>query len=344
MRALHSQCLNVDPVTCIELDVAEDGRCYVDWHAAFGKVPVDVYRLPSAPAAPEQIARAAVSELAFDVDDNDPVVHLRLEPAGRAPLLIAERAPRLAGSVNFRDIGGYATDDGRCLRWGRIYRSGHMTNLDERGKQRFAALGINTLCDFRLAEERAREKTELPGPPELRILGIPPGIGDKRYFHRLFAASTSPEPVMEAMHALFGALVRDCAPYFTRLFETLLEAPPGALLLNCSAGKERTGTGVALLMSALGVPRETIMYDFMLSERYLPIESEVPRALKKYEVAPDRPDGRAVIMPLLETHESFLNAAFTAIESDHGNVETFLEHHYGLDQAARARLRDIYTV
>ena len=56
------------------------------------------------------------------------------------------------------------------------------------------------------------------------------------------------------------------------------------MLLNCSAGKERTGIGAALVLSALGVPRRTVLYDFMLSERYFPAESEIPRVREKYGV------------------------------------------------------------
>ena len=219
-----------------------------------------------------------------------------------------------------------------------------MTNFTSRDKHTFAALDIRTVCDFRLADERANESTELPGPPALHVLGIEPGLGDKFYFHRLFASTDDPNELMEAMRAMLVSLVHNVAPRYGRLFEVLCANPPGAVLMNCSAGKERTGVGAALVLSALGVPRETILYDFMLSRIYFPAETEVPRVLEKYAVKQRGAAGRALIMPLLETHASFLEAAFAAIDEDFGSTAAFLAHHFGLGPAECARLQDIYTV
>jgi protein-tyrosine phosphatase len=258
-------------------------------------------------------------------------------------VVVAERAVPFAGGVNFRDLGGYRTEDGRRVRWGRLFRSGHLSGLTEDDKRGFAALGVNTVCDFRLAEERADENAELPGAVTMHTIGIPPGIGDRHFFHRLFASADAVEPILDALHDMVRSLVREAAPRYAALFEVLLAAPAGTILMNCSAGKERTGVGSALVLAALGVPRETIMYDFMLSGIYFPAAAEVPRVLEKYGVTHRGELGRALIMPLLETRASYLEAAFTAIDQDFGSTEDFLAHYYGLRAAELARLRDIYT-
>ncbi|MEQ8660704.1 MAG: tyrosine-protein phosphatase [Gammaproteobacteria bacterium] len=334
----------MDPVT--EIDVARDARGHyrIDWTRAFGACPGDV-RVALTPAALAQAPLAAHGTGALEVA---PLAHarrhyFRLEPAAAEAVVVAERGVTFAGGVNFRDLGGYRTAHGRRLRWGRLFRSGHMAGLTADDKTQFAALDIRTVCDFRLAEERASENAELPGDVRMHTIGIPPGIGDRHFFHRLFASADSVEPILAALHDMLRSLVREAAPNYRRLFEVLLAAPDGAVLMNCSAGKERTGVGSALVLAALGVPRATIMYDFMLSGTYFPAAAEVPRVLEKYAVAQRGELGRTLIMPLLETRASYLDAAFDAIDQDFGSIENFLAHHYGLRETERARLRDIYT-
>ena len=335
----------MDTITAITVARNADQHYRLAWDARFTQQPVSVY-VASEPGAFDRSNAAAegvLGQVEIELTDSAARSYFLLVPESDLSIIVAERNVPMAGGINFRDIGGYRTGSGRRLRWGRLFRSGHMSNLTADDKRYFDALAISTVCDFRLAEERENEKTELPGSPTLHTLGIPPGIGDKHFFHRLFAATGDPADVVDAMHQMLACLVRDAAPFYARLFDVLLSDPPGAVLLNCSAGKERTGVGTALLLSALGVPRDTIMYDFMLSGTYFPVESEVPRALEKYAVQTPGEAGRALIMPLLETRESYLEAAFAAIDEDFGSSEDFLRENYALDAKALARLRELYT-
>ena len=83
----------------------------------------------------------------------------------RAHLFLAERVIRFEGGVNFRDLGGYETGDNRAIRWGKLYRSGHLSNLTENDKVNFESLQIRAICDFRVDDERAKESAQLPGNP-----------------------------------------------------------------------------------------------------------------------------------------------------------------------------------
>lgn len=334
----------MDPVTQVTVTREADGDYRLDWGDAYGVTPVTVRAALAADAlATAPAARDARESLVLGPLDPQRRHYFRLEPAAGEAVVVAERAVPFTGGVNFRDLGGYRTHDGRRVRWGRLFRSGHLSGLNADDKRGFAALDVRTVCDFRLAEERAGENAELPGTVAMHTIGIPPGIGDRHFFHRLFARAESVEPILEALHDMVRSLVREAAPRYAALFEVLLAAPAGAILLNCSAGKERTGVGSALVLAALGVPRETIMYDFMLSGIYFPAAAEVPRVLEKYGVTHRGELGRALIMPLLETRASYLETAFAAIDQDFGSIGDFLAHHYGLRAAELARLRDIYT-
>ena len=178
---------------------------------------------------------------------------------------------------------------------------------------------------------------------QVDVLEITPGIGDRYFFNRLFASTDDPQQVVDAMHEMMRVLELTAAPRYQRLFEVLLECAPGAVLINCSAGKERTGVASALLLTALGVPRATILKDFLLSQRYFPFESEIPRVITKYDVKAGGDAARQLIMPLLETRESYLQSAFAAIDERYGSGEGLLKTLYGLGPADLARLRDHYT-
>lgn len=334
----------MDALLTITVEQPRPGQYEIAWDDRFTSAPVTIRGAPDPAGAAhgEEFARDARGGAAVSVPDPARRWYFHLAPSAGESLQVAERGVPFAGGVNFRDLGGYRTGAGLRLPWGRLYRSGHMAHLTAEDKTLFATLGIRDVIDFRMATERASEVTDLPGEPAIHVLGVPPGVGTKEYLDNVFASADGPQPVIEAMHAILRGLVRDCAPYYARLFERLLEGPAGALLLNCSAGKERTGVGVALLLAALGMPRETIIYDFMLSERYYPVEREASRAIAKYHI--DRGAAtRAIIMPLLETRPSYLEVVFEAIENDWGTVDAFLEKRLGVGAAERARLVELYT-
>ena len=91
--------------------------------------------------------------------------YFKLVSESGAHLFLAERAIRFEGGVNFRDLGGYETSDNRAIRWGKLYRSGHLSNLTENDKVNFESLQIRAICDFRVDDERAKESAQLPGNP-----------------------------------------------------------------------------------------------------------------------------------------------------------------------------------
>lgn len=336
----------MDSLHAIRVEADGEGL-RIEWDAGYTAGPVDLYAGPAPDAfdLARPLLRGARGEARLGPDWAHPRHYFRLVPADAEPLVVARRDVPLDGCVNFRDLGGYLAADGRRVRWGRLFRSGHMANLSERGKRDFAALDIRAVCDFRLAEERASENAELPGAPPIATIGIPPGVGDREYFHRVFASTDDPRVVLEAVHETMRSIVLDAGARYARMFEVLLERKDGAVLLNCSAGKERTGIGSALVLEALGVPRETILADFMLSRRYFPATSEIPRVREKYAVrARDDAQATALIMPLLETHESYLAAAFAAIDERRAGATTFLAEVCGVGPAELRRLRELYTV
>lgn len=336
----------MDKLLAVRVSPVAPALYEIEWDEDYTAGPVDVYahRRPDAgddAGAPRvRGARGGVRIAAPDIARP----YFRLVPAHGEALIVARRDVPLEGCVNFRDLGGYRTEDGRRVRWGRVFRSGHMANLSAAGKREFATLGIRAICDFRMSEEREAERAELPGAPTLTTLEIPPGVGDRWYFHRVFAATRDPADVAAAVHATMRAIVHDAGARYARMFDVLRSGRSGSVLLNCSAGKERTGVGVALFLSALGVPQATVLHDFLLSGVYFPARSEFARVRQKYGIQADSDEAAMeLVMPLLETRASYLDAAFTAIADEHESLENFLTRVCGVGPAARRELRELYT-
>ena len=270
--------------------------------------------------------------------------YFKLVSESGAHLFLAERAIRFEGGVNFRDLGGYETSDNRAIRWGKLYRSGHLSNLTENDKVNFESLQIRAICDFRVDDERAKESAQLPGNPLFFESPIMPGLGHDRYFHDLFKSAADADEVIEAMHKLMINLVANADSNYLNLFEALSSVTGGSFLMNCSAGKERTGVGVALLMLALGVSKEDVKRDFLLSKLYFPYEKELDRIYEKYELDPENPKSKSLIEPLLVTRESYIDCVLDYILTNFGTFEHFLVEKLRLDGHSIEQLRDTYTI
>jgi hypothetical protein len=180
------------------------------------------------------------------------------------------RLVALEGSFNFRDLGGYATGDGRTVRWGRLYRSDALHELTPADVAHLRALGLRTVVDLRTERELDRSGR---GPLE------PEGIA----FHHLAVVKEGVRGDGTAEGAAGREAVGAPAPVGDDLAERYLwyldvggDAIAGALTLfggaehyplvfHCAAGKDRTGVLAALVLGILGVDRDTIVADYVIT-------------------------------------------------------------------------------
>ena len=122
--------------------------------------------------------------------------------------------------------------------------------------------------------------------------------------------------------------VIDQADQYRQMFSCLLDHEEGGSLVHCAAGKDRTGFAVAMILSALGVPRETIFADYMLTANYLFADKEIPRLTKKYQW----PGEPAVMCPMLEVRPDYLMAAFDIIDREFASIEEYQQQILGVGQ------------
>ena len=176
---------------------------------------------------------------------------------------MTSRRVALRGPVNFRDLGGYPTADGRSVQWGRAYRSDSLHRLDEADGPRLAELGIVTAIDFRANDELDR-------------IGIGPlGDLDVRHVHlatidRALHGREMPDvSQLRTAAEIYFTMLETGAPSYAEALREMAE--PGALpaVFFCMAGKDRTGVFAALLLGLLGVPDEHIVADYALTAEVL---------------------------------------------------------------------------
>ncbi len=240
-----------------------------------------------------------------------------------------DRVFPLQGVSNFRDLGGYAGDGGRPLRWRRLYRSDHFGALTGADRAQLAALGIARSFDFRGVAERAATPYELAGAVQ-HPLSIEPSVVQR--LQALAAAGTqlTVPMVQDLMSDLYRALVLDQAHRFEELFAHLLEAE-APMVFHCTAGKDRTGVAAALILLALGVPRAVVQQDYLLTNQHY-----------RHPALPQTDTPIAVLQVLWRVDDGFLDAALQAIDAHPGGLPAYLEQRLGLGPAALAVLRARY--
>ncbi len=236
----------------------------------------------------------------------------------------------LEGAFNFRDIGGYETDDGRHVRWHRVYRSGQIHKLTDADVAAFESRRILTVVDLREKDEYTSAPDRLP--PGATLISCAGGkITPMEDWAHMLAGATSGVPFMKAFYSDIHGLAARFKPYF----QTLLDLPDDhALLLHCMAGKDRTGIGIALLLLALGVPRARIVEDYLLTNTH-------GTKVLFGEHAERLPE--SVRQDLLAAKEEYLQAFFAALEEHHGSDVQFLTQAIGLTPEKIARLREKFT-
>lgn len=240
----------------------------------------------------------------------------------------------LTGGFNLRDFGGYATADGRRVKSGMLYRSGTMFLLTGEDEAHLAALGIATICDFRRSDERRQEPTRWHGEgTEYWSRDYHDSTGTLSAM--ITEATISPARIREFMIELYRDIPTDHAPAYRAMFDRLASGQV-PLLINCAAGKDRTGVGAALILNLLGVPRETIVADYLLTNQadFGRLLSRKGTTLARFAHLPAE-----TIRPVLAAEPAYLDAMFAKLDRSHGGIDGYLADVIGVDADARERIR-----
>jgi len=250
-------------------------------------------------------------------------------PLHPTPTAAPARSLPLTGASNFRDLGGYIGHDGRAVKWRRLFRSDHLAALTPQDQTLLAELGVARTIDFRGKAESAAHSYALPGVA-YHPLVIEPTVVQRamelaRAGHHLTA-----QDAVGLMQQTYRGFVYDNAPRFAELFRLLL-ASDAPTVIHCTAGKDRTGFAAALILLALGVPRDVVMHDYLLTNALY----QRPPGMGSH--APED-----VLRVLWRVQEEFLDAALHLVDNDYGGLQTYLVDVLGVDAAAQRELAGRY--
>lgn len=320
----------------------------LQWDAAAGPASIFVASTPYSGSRALKPTAAAVADGAADVTAPSVPRPYFLIRARGGESWTAERLLPLQGGRNFRDMGGYAAAGGKTVRWGRLYRSGVMSGLTAADMTYLRALNINTICDLRSVQERQAEHSAFLAAPDAKVVSFDYEMASS--LDGIARARTRDEAVA-GFAAAYIDFLDMLTPQYTDMFARLVrgEAP---LAFNCSAGKDRTGTAAALILSVLGVSRETVLADYALTEVYTPPATYVA-AMNSSTPTPGLTPQQAealrrlppeVLQVLMGSDPAVMRLVLAEIDTRFGGPAAVAKTKFGVTDAGIARMRQLYLV
>ncbi len=251
-----------------------------------------------------------------------------------------DRVKPLKGVMNFRDFGGYSGDDGAIVKPGLLFRTGSLHRADDSDIDFLNTLNIDFQVDLRRQAERAHEPNKW-APHEVHTYNDTTGIAGAHieFMKNGQLTADSSRQFMVDYYAR-APWVDSHVDLYQRWFRRLAETD-GAGMINCAAGKDRTGIGCALTLTLVGVDDDTVMQDYLLTNTAVNLEERLPKARAKWEERLGiKLDNDEVVHPFLGVKEEYLHKAYATIREKHGSIEGYAEEVLGVDESRRQQLKD----
>ena len=246
---------------------------------------------------------------------------------------ISSRSVTMDNVQNFRDMGGYQTKDQKNIRWGKLFRSGELSSLNEWDALRLNNLEIKTIIDFRTLHETEKAPIRYP---KAKIITAPISLGDTNlFFEKIREGRLRKGDALIFMQDTYIGFVKQQGKQFAKALRILLDENNYPVLFNCSLGKDRTGFFAALVLLALDVPESVITQDYLITNDFL--------NLKKFEdlVKGLNTEEQETITLLLTANENYIDIALRTIKKDYGTYQKYFQKEMGLTEKEQAKLKEI---
>ncbi|KAH6630096.1 protein-tyrosine phosphatase-like protein [Chaetomium sp. MPI-SDFR-AT-0129] len=276
--------------------------------------------------------------------------------SGRAPALPSLPSPpfiHVPGLPNLRDAGGYAIEGkpGKVVRRGVLFRSADLTKLEDEGIAVLRPLGITHVFDLRSQTELERDGHMEAKTWEGAARVFVPVFLNKDYSPEALAVrfrnySDGPEGFVKAYAAILESAAEPDHPHapFRTVFEHIASSAgdPSPLLIHCTAGKDRTGVLIALILSLCGLSDATIADEYALTDIGLAARKEgiVQRLIRDEALFGDRKRAETMVGASKEN----MLLTLSLIREKYGSVEAYVVNHLGVPQASVDRVREYLVV
>jgi len=251
-------------------------------------------------------------------------------------MVTAERRVTMEGAVNFRDIGGYITEDGRRVKWGRVYRADGLARLTHRDHELFKHMGIGRVFDFRTEAEVSHAPNLLPEDVDIDYINLPVMHGEFDFVSAMRRIREGDADWLTPDFMLKGYIgnLEKFAGVWGRVIGELADAAGAPMVFHCTGGKDRTGTCAALILLMLGVSEEIVIADHQLSNVYIAeLLPRISKLIASYGVDPD------VINPYLTAPRDCILAVLDYIHEQYGSAGAYLSEKAGVSRRQQEMVR-----
>ncbi|QKE72403.1 tyrosine-protein phosphatase [Arthrobacter citreus] len=334
-QQVQTSVINQQNQLIAKVERTQEGKLKFSWDGSNKKDKVRIFWSTS----PEKIGKLLVkvnTGTSITVDDPSPKARPYFHIIGEngSSTIVAERKVFLQGTFNFRDLGGYETVDRRTVQWGKLYRSDALVGLTKNDISYIQNSGLKTILDYRGEDEIAKS-------PDPVIKGVT-NINDPV----IKSGSTTLDIFnldMEGLDKTFKQMQRemvedpDVEAYRT-LFQLLLKSKNDAVLQHCTAGKDRTGVGSALVLLSLGVPENTVLDDYLLSNNPVYIQKQLDAMAPLLKTD----EQRQVVTAIMGVKKEWLQASLDQIKEHYGSYDNYFKKVIGLTAKDREKLKEMY--
>lgn len=248
---------------------------------------------------------------------------------------------RLSGAPNFREVCRYQAAEGGKMRAGNLFRSDSLARLSDDDIDRLDGLNIGALIDLRSPLEREAHPNRWPagGTVETLHLDISNDLrAGEAAMKRILSEDLTARGAREVMHETYRRMPRAFVGRLNHVFDRLLSGSP--ILVHCTAGKDRTGFVTAMIMSALGIDRDSIYEEYLLTTKQCDIRQIAAGSAKAIAAAMGRSDiDFDFVVVLSDVTPEYLDLSYVSIDEEFGSIDAYLRAAGGLDVEKRTRLR-----
>ncbi|KYH43343.1 tyrosine-protein phosphatase [Branchiibius sp. NY16-3462-2] len=248
--------------------------------------------------------------------------------------------------ANLRDLGGWTAADGAVVASGRLYRSTKLAGIDEADTEQLVDRQVQTVIDLRTKLERdAEPDPAVPGATNVFLdvlegseMAASADLRELLKHPREVTTALSDGKAVEFMSVAYREIVvLPSALTAYRSFFDVIEQAVEPVLFHCTTGKDRTGWGAALIFTVLGVPREQIVQEYLLTnEQLLP---RFKKSFEAFELAGGDPD---VLRPVLGVDRAYLQNSFDTVDKEFGSMDRYLADGLGMNPERQQALRANY--
>jgi protein-tyrosine phosphatase len=263
--------------------------------------------------------------------------YFKIVPQGGSGIVVAERRVPFQGTVNFRDLGGYETTSGKRVRWGTVFRSDSLARLTMRDQGLLIRMGMKVVFDFRTPNEVKKAPDLLPEHGQIDYVHLPVVHGEFDSVAALKRLSEGDASWLTENFMVDGYLrnIEEFADVWGVVINRLAETQNRPLVFHCTGGKDRAGVCAALVLLALGVPEETVVYDHGLSNIFIAeVLKKINTRIKSFGVDPER------VAPYFTAPRTCILAFLSHIRKAYGSAGRYLREKAGVSDEKQALLKE----